>query len=859
MNQIDLYDLMEEDQHDPEIQYQMGLCYLYGYGTEINEQEALRWLQMAADQGHSNAMDLLGQAEETAFDEAITEETLPVWCMKAEEGDPDAQFAVANYFSQKDSKKYHSDITYYLESAAEQGHGEACLRLGKQLISTKDYEKAIIYLDRAAECSIAEAAELLSFCYFHGLGVAQNKETAEQFLLRHAEWGDGHAKLRMAVRYELGNGVPVSHARAMSYIALAQQAGLTDARDQFKAQVDAYHAEKAAEADRLLQEQRIREAQEWEAEQARLAQQAYKAKLEQEAEQARLAQQAYKAKQKKKRIIKMVLAACIIIFVTAVLSMIISTFKKRSVVYANFGQPASIYDEPCRNWPRGNFLLFDVENSDRKIAVFHDDVYHPEGVELNTYVPHSKKKGTVELTFSTPDPQSSAYLCNILRDSKGYGWNIQLLNRCILAKVSTGFKESVSVELNSSIPIAPNEWHTVALVDDGTTLSLYLNGVLQDSEVYCKKITSWLRKKHSFGDANDVQIGCQNGASSYGKFCGSMAEFCVYNYARSENQLLKTVERANALPALTNSFYTDNFLAKYEVARNQMGFWNGHYYKSLNAELSLEQAQAYCAVLGGHLATISSEAENAAIYQYIHGPFIDCKIYIGLIDQDGTGNWQWITGEPVEYWNWSSDAQSSAESDAHYAFLSDRFTNNTWASSPETGTLFLCEWDYAPSDEIVRAVSNPTANILDAISARAEYSADVFPTDTSGAEATIEWNGHTYGIFPENMTWEDAQIYCISVGGHLATISSQEENDMLYEFLTSHGYKNGYFGLTDRESEGNWKWVTGEPVAYTNWASGEPSNSNGEECYGMFYTKFSDGTWNDSIYDDGVILCEWDS
>lgn len=838
MDNLDFYDLMEQDQHDPEVQYQLGLCYLYGYGTEINEQEAMRWLQLAAEQGHCNAMDLLGQSNDAVSDEAITDETLPVWCMKAEEGDPDAQYAVADYFARLNAQKYQTDISYYLSMAAEQGHGLACLHLGKQMMSAKDYKQAITYLDRAAECSIAEAADLLSFCYFHGLGVVQNKEIAEQFLQRNAEWGDGKAKLCLAVRYEVGNCVPVSHAKAMYYIALAQQAGLTDARAQFQAQVDAYHAEKAAEADRLVQEQRIREAQEWEAEQARLAQEAYQAKLAEEAEQARLAQERAEAKKKKQRRIRIAFAISVLLLAAIALRMVILSFKNRTVCYADFGQSSSVYNEPGGNHAVRDFLLFDVAGSNRKIAVFCDDISQPEGA-ASFYLSHAEKKGTVELTFSALYPQASAFLCNVSHDFDEYSWNIQLVDGSVQAEISNGLKQSSSITLNSTVPITANDWYTVALVDDGTSVSLYLDGVLQDSEEYCEK-TAWFQKKHSFGDAHVSVFGRQNIQTEYSRFCGSMAEFSIYNYVRSEQQLQETAERATTLPMLTDSFYKESFLAKYEVARGQMGYWNGHYYYAFNFGTALppEQAREYCESLGGHLATISSEAENTAVYQYIRGPFLDCEIYFGLLDTDGDGNWQWITGEPVEYLKWDPNVQNTGS----YAYFSDRSADDAWYASSDIGNLYLCEWDEAPSDNIVKQIRNPLA-----------------PTFfTIEPMATTQWNGNTYGIFDLAMGWEEAQDLFSYKGGHLATISSQEENDMLYQFLRDNGHTSGYFGLTERDYEGNWKWVNDEPLIFTNWAPGEPSNENGEECYGMFYSGFSNGTWNDSVNDGGVFLCEWD-
>ena len=56
-------ELMESDQRDPEVQYQLGLCYLRGDGTDRDGQLAQTWLRRAADQGHPEAAALLAQAQ----------------------------------------------------------------------------------------------------------------------------------------------------------------------------------------------------------------------------------------------------------------------------------------------------------------------------------------------------------------------------------------------------------------------------------------------------------------------------------------------------------------------------------------------------------------------------------------------------------------------------------------------------------------------------------------------------------------------------------------------------------------------------------------------------------------------------
>lgn len=133
-------------------------------------------------------------------------------------------------------------------------------------------------------------------------------------------------------------------------------------------------------------------------------------------------------------------------------------------------------------------------------------------------------------------------------------------------------------------------------------------------------------------------------------------------------------------------------------------------------------------------------------------------------------------------------------------------------------------------------------------------------------DGAVYYNGHHYFIEKAD-SWEEAVEKSEETNSHLATISNNEENDFLYDYIVTNGVDSAYFGLTDQEKEGEWKWVTDEPFDYSNWADGEPSNDNyygsdGED-YGMFYYKFYK-EWNDGDFkqgtqnDPGYYILEWD-
>jgi hypothetical protein len=79
-------------------------------------------------------------------------------------------------------------------------------------------------------------------------------------------------------------------------------------------------------------------------------------------------------------------------------------------------------------------------------------------------------------------------------------------------------------------------------------------------------------------------------------------------------------------------------------------------------------------------------------------------------------------------------------------------------------------------------------------------------------ELAREFEGHRYLFIPRCMRWNDAKVFCEKLGGHLVTITTQREND----FVSSLFETGCWFWIGLNTTKDGTAWVTGEPMAYTN-------------------------------------------
>ncbi|XP_045103860.1 collectin-12-like isoform X2 [Portunus trituberculatus] len=112
-----------------------------------------------------------------------------------------------------------------------------------------------------------------------------------------------------------------------------------------------------------------------------------------------------------------------------------------------------------------------------------------------------------------------------------------------------------------------------------------------------------------------------------------------------------------------------------------------------------------------------------------------------------------------------------------------------------------------------------------------------------------------YRVFsaPQLGYWQ-ANRKCSQDGARLIVFKNPEEEEIVSEAVNpSEPY---WIGLTDRQTEGVWRWADRSKLTYSNWDSGQPNNymrgNKDQDCVMLF-----NGHWNDHQCQDALrFICQ---
>lgn len=230
-----------------ESNYQRGVQYLHGYGVPQDDDEALRWIKKAVDQGHAVAQVTLGFMYQNGRSVRIDEVEGARWIRKAAgQGNADGQLRLGPGYGigRGGMPKDEVEAARWIRKAADQGVADAQVHLAQIYLNGKgvpkdEAEAARWYrkvVDQGNEPKVtslggdalvfSKMAHLnLGEMYENGKGVPKDEVEAARLyrIVADRGWADGQYQL--GALYESGRGVQKNVAEAVRWYQLAARQG----------------------------------------------------------------------------------------------------------------------------------------------------------------------------------------------------------------------------------------------------------------------------------------------------------------------------------------------------------------------------------------------------------------------------------------------------------------------------------------------------------------------------------------------------------------------------------------------------------------------------------------------------------
>lgn len=116
---------------------------------------------------------------------------------------------------------------------------------------------------------------------------------------------------------------------------------------------------------------------------------------------------------------------------------------------------------------------------------------------------------------------------------------------------------------------------------------------------------------------------------------------------------------------------------------------------------------------------------------------------------------------------------------------------------------------------------------------------------TGGNAALQEPGGACFVLFTTPKTRAAAELDCVALGGHLASVKTAATNAIVTTLVSTT--PSAFLGGSDLATEGTFVWPDGTAVTYANWRTGEPNNGAAggyeEDC--LVIQGLLAGVWDD--------------
>ena len=206
-------------------QFEMGMMY-YKPGSDEN-QTALSMLLKAADKGHTNAQYFLA----TIYNQNKRYDDAAKWLDMAFQNNHEEalDLLIELYTSGKLGNPDKNRVLNWLEKASARGLRDAQYKLGEEYLAHNEIAnnetKAFAWIEKSARNGLTEAKYKLATLYQHGVGARKQYTKSARWFREAAQEGHVDAQYDLAELYLQGLGLPRDKSKAKKWLEEAANQG----------------------------------------------------------------------------------------------------------------------------------------------------------------------------------------------------------------------------------------------------------------------------------------------------------------------------------------------------------------------------------------------------------------------------------------------------------------------------------------------------------------------------------------------------------------------------------------------------------------------------------------------------------
>jgi cysteine-rich repeat protein len=251
----------------------------------------------------------------------------------------------------------------------------------------------------------------------------------------------------------------------------------------------------------------------------------------------------------------------------------------------------------------------------------------------------------------------------------------------------------------------------------------------------------------------------------------------------------------------------------------------GHCFAIYDDASDFDSAAIQCQAAPGnaHLATIRSQSEQDAVRQLVGSG----EAWLGGSDRESPADFRWVvTGEPFTFQAFGNGQPSNAQDADCLAQGVEGWFDSDCAKQQH----YICEFNdggVCGDGEL-----NPGEECEDGNDQNGdgcENDCSFTCGSGSGATLSVAIGTHCFAGYSGTTDFGGATERCQTLGAHLATAASTEENEGILKIAGILPAGTGWIGAI-ADGQGDFQWVVDEPFEFRAFAQNEPTFKPNEDC-----------------------------